>query len=288
MTLTLSRPELLPESPTPDSLHASYLAGMAEVATGVLQGTGGVLRSINVSASMIAATVRHSRAESIGKVAELLLHHEGRLAKFLEEDPKGRQVPRLLERFARERIEEREQLLAEIRQLQEDVHLVREIISTQKAYTTAAGVVERLDLASLVEEAVRCRASTLAKLRVQVEFQSVPHVLAQREKVMQILAVLVDSARSTRGEEAKTSEMIALNLEQASPEFVRLIVKGDTAGMPRRSLARRLSQSSGSPHGFSLHAAATAAGEMGGYLSGHSEGEGREISFSLELPAAPK
>lgn len=37
-------------------------------------------------------------------------------------------------------------------------------------------------------------------------------------------------------------------------------------------------------HGFGLHSAATAACEMGGTLTAHSEGAGTGATFTLELP----
>src|SRR5476651_399722 len=53
-------------------VEASRAAGMAEVATGVLHNVGNVLNSVNVSANVLADSVRKSKTTSIRKVADLL------------------------------------------------------------------------------------------------------------------------------------------------------------------------------------------------------------------------
>ena len=42
-----------------------------------------------------------------------------------------------------------------------------------------------------------------------------------------------------------------------------------------------------SGHGFGLHSAALAAGELGGQLRAHSAGEGQGATFELDLPLQP-
>ena len=58
-------------------VEASRMAGMAEVATGVLHNVGNVLTSLNVSANVIASSLHQSKAASLGKLSSLLQDHRG-------------------------------------------------------------------------------------------------------------------------------------------------------------------------------------------------------------------
>jgi two-component system NtrC family sensor kinase len=69
-------------------IDASRLAGMAEVATGVLHNVGNVLNSLNVSTDLIASTLRQSKAESLVKVGEMLREQAAELGSFIADDRK--------------------------------------------------------------------------------------------------------------------------------------------------------------------------------------------------------
>ena len=64
-------------------VNASRLAGMAEVATGVLHNVGNVLNSLNVSASVISAGLKESKADSLAKLSALLRQHAADLGDFM-------------------------------------------------------------------------------------------------------------------------------------------------------------------------------------------------------------
>src|SRR5436853_3036095 len=69
-------------------LESSRLAGMAEVATGVLHNVGNVLNSVNVSSTLICNQVRGSRTSRLRDVILLLNQNSNNLADFLMNDPK--------------------------------------------------------------------------------------------------------------------------------------------------------------------------------------------------------
>src|SRR5690606_24893620 len=77
------------EATRKELMDASRLAGMAEVATGVLHNVGNVLNSLNVSATVLASAVRESKVESLEKLATMLGEQGGNLSTFLTEDPRG-------------------------------------------------------------------------------------------------------------------------------------------------------------------------------------------------------
>jgi PAS domain S-box-containing protein len=273
-------------------MDASRIAGMAEVATGVLHNVGNVLNSLNVSAAVIASGLRQSKAESLAKLAALLREHQDDLAHFLTHDPKGRRVPEFLASLARHAVEERTRLLAEVASLQKNIDHIKEIVSMQQAYATMVGVVEPLDPGLLMEDALRMNAGSLSRhaVRVERDFPFVPAVLGERAKVLQILVNLIRNAKHACDEGGAAEKIVTLRLRPAAQNAVHLIVQDNGVGIPAENLTRIFQHgftTRAQGHGFGLHSAANAAREMKGALHVHSAGPGHGATFTLELPAAP-
>ena len=178
-------------------VDASRLAGMAEVATGVLHNVGNVLNSLNVSASVISAGFKQSKVESLAKVSALLGEHAADLGDFLTNDPKGRRIPEFLESLAVHSLAERDRLLAEAESLQRNVDHIKEIVAMQQSYATMVSIIEPLDAAALMEDSLRMNLGALARHSVNVirDFQPAPQILAEKAKVLQILVNLIRNAK---------------------------------------------------------------------------------------------
>ncbi|HYP18188.1 MAG TPA: PAS domain-containing protein, partial [Opitutus sp.] len=189
--------ELALERAQRELVDASRIAGMAEVATGVLHNVGNVLNSLNVSATVLTAGLKQSKVESLTKVAALLREHAADLGKFLTVDPKGRRIPEFLESLAEHSLAERDRLLKEAESLQKNVDHIKEIVSMQQAYATMVGVIEPLDAIELMEDSLRMNAGALVRHAVGVtrDFQPVPRVMAEKAKVLQILVNLIRNAK---------------------------------------------------------------------------------------------
>lgn len=274
-------------------MDASRMTGMAEVATGVLHNVGNVLNSLNVSATVLANGLRQSKAESLGKVATLLQEHAGDLELFLTRDPKGMRVPELLASLARHGTEEHQRLLQEIEALQKNVDHIKEIVSMQQNYATTVGLIEPLDAAGLMEDALRMNRSSLARhdVRIQREFDPVPPVLAERGKVLQILINLIRNSKFACDDGPNQADkVITLRVRSGPPGRILIDVQDNGIGIPAENLTRIFNHgftTRAQGHGFGLHSSANAASELHGSLTVHSAGPGTGATFTLELPAAP-
>jgi PAS domain S-box-containing protein len=273
-----------------DLAQASRLAGMAEVATGVLHNVGNVLNSLNVSANVIADGLRQSKADSLSRVSELLRERAGDLGEFLRTDPKGRMIPEFVETLARHLLEERSHLLQEIDGLERNIDHIKEIVIMQQAYATIAGALEPLAPAALMEDSVRMNAAELERsdLTLVREFEACPSVQAERGKVMQILINLIRNARHAVEKNAPGEKRIQLRLQPLNAQTVRFTVADNGVGIPPENLTRIFGHgftTRPGGHGFGLHASALAAKEMQGSLSVESAGPGHGAAFMLDLPA---
>lgn len=275
-------------------LDASRTAGMAEVATGVLHNVGNVLTSLNVSASVIAGSLHQSKADSLQKLSNLLTEHASDLGTFLAEDPKGRRVPDFMDSLAKHAIEERDRLLEELASLQQNIDHIKEIVSMQQAYATMVGVLEPLDPAGLMEDALRMNAGALVRHDVRVVrlFQPVRPILAEKAKVLQILINLIRNAKYAADEGRPPQKTVTLRVEPgATPDRVRLVVQDNGIGIPPENLEKIFTHgftTRSSGHGFGLHSSLVVAKEMNGTLTAESDGVGHGATFTLELPVAPQ
>ncbi len=272
-------------------VDASRLAGMAEVATGVLHNVGNVLTSLNVSASVLATTVQQSKSGVLAKVAELFDQHAADLRAFGNDETRGRRLPELLDTISRNAAEERDRLLREVTWLQENIDHIKEIVTMQQTYATMAGMVEPLDPAALMEDALRMNAGALQRHNVacQREFLPAPRVLGEKGKILQILVNLIRNAKYAADEGKAPTKQITLRVGPTDSDRVRLEVEDNGSGISPENLARIFTHgftTKADGHGFGLHSSVSVAKEMNGTLSVHSDGIGRGARFTLELPVA--
>lgn len=275
-----------------DLVDASRLAGMAEVATGVLHNVGNVLNSLNVSATVLAAGFKESKIENLAKISALLKDHAADLGAFMTDDPKGRKIPEYLESLAQHTLAERDRLLAEAESLQRNVDHIKEIVAMQQSYATMVSIIEPLDPVTLMEDSLRMNLGALARHSVTVarDFKPSPQILAEKAKVLQILVNLIRNAKYAADEGGRDDKTVTLRIEPTSDGRVRLIVADNGVGIPAENLTRIFGHGFTTRvggHGFGLHSSANAAREMKGSLTVHSDGLGTGAAFTLELPSAP-
>ncbi len=273
-------------------VDASRRAGMAEVATGVLHNVGNVLTSLNVSANVVATGLHQSKTASLTRLAELLEEHSADLGDFLTRDPKGRRIPEFMSSLADHLRGESERLLAEVASLQQNIDHIKDIVAMQQAYATMLGVVEPLEPATLMEDAVRMNAGALVRHDVAVErrFVPVPRVRAERAKVLQILVNLIRNAKYAADEGGAAEKLITLGIAPGPAGFVRLSVRDNGIGIAPDTLAKLFTHgftTRAGGHGFGLHSSAVVAREMQGHLAAHSDGLGHGATFTLDLPVEP-
>ncbi|MGH7997528.1 MAG: sensor histidine kinase [Opitutaceae bacterium] len=272
-------------------IGASRLAGMAEVATGVLHNVGNVLGSLNVSAALISKALRDSKAGTLAKASELIHRNAAQLGRFFTRDPKGQLIPDFLSSLAHALAEERKRILEEAEALRRNIDHVKEIVAMQQAYASTAGALEALAPAALMEDSLRMNSSVLGRDEVELvrDFREVSPVRAQRGKALQILINLIRNAKHAVDEASIPDKIITLRIAPGPGGRVRLTVRDNGVGIPAENLTRIFAHgftTRPGGHGFGLHSSALAARELGGSLTVASDGPNTGSAFTLELPAA--
>lgn len=273
-------------------LEASRVAGMAEVATGVLHNVGNVLNSVNVSTHVLTERIRKSKVSSVGRVVELLKAHQADLGSFLSTDPKGKQLPGFLEGLSTHLNREQAEALQELSVLHKHVEHIKQVVAMQQGYAKTAGVTTAEDVVQLAEDALSMNESGLEKHHIALvrDYQpSLPRITIDRHKVIQILLNLVRNAKYACDEGGGEEKRVVLRIRQDQQQ-VTISVADNGIGIPAENLDRIFSHgftTRKNGHGFGLHSSALAAKEMGGGLYVTSEGRGKGAEFRLELPIQP-
>jgi len=272
-------------------VEASRLAGMAEVATGVLHNVGNALNSVNVSAELLMNRARNSRIDRVAKLAELLRAQESDLATFFVQDPQGRQIPAFVDTLAKLLAREQSDMLGELKSLQTNIEHIKGVIAMQQNYSRLSGVTEAFGVSELVEDALTMNAEALARHHVAVnrDYLAQPAVTVEKHKVLQILVNLIRNAKYACDDSGGDDKKITVQIS-ADHERAKISVSDNGIGIPEENLARIFTHgftTRKNGHGFGLHNSANAAQELGGSLKASSAGTGLGATFVLELPLCP-
>ena len=271
----------------------SRQAGMAEVATGILHNVGNVLNSVSVSATVVCHRLRHSEVEDLYRAACMLDEQNGRLPQFLTNDPRGKLLPEYLAKASKLLASQRDELVAEMTGVVQHIAHIKEIVAMQQTHAKVFGLMEPILPIVLVEDALQMNAAAFDRHGVRVIHQfdeSVPAVLVDRHKVLQILINLLRNAKYALDEQGPPEKRLEIHVARAGEGNVAITVRDNGVGIAAENLTRIFGHgftTKKDGHGFGLHIGALAAKQMNGSLSVSSDGLGQGATFTLELPIAP-
>ena len=267
---------------------ASRQAGMADVATSVLHNVGNVLNSVNVSANLVADSLRRSRAAGLSRVVSLLQEHQSDLGRFVAHDARGKVLPTYLAELSRHLSSDNKNALQELDSLKGNIDHIKDIVAMQQRYAKLGGMAEPIDVKELVEESLRINQSAFDRQAVKIvrQFATVPQVTVDKHKVLQILVNLLRNAKDSCEELGERERRVTIVVERCATGL-RIAVSDNGVGIAAEHLGRIFTHgftTKKTGHGFGLHSAALAAREIGGSLRVESPGPGRGATFVLELP----
>jgi signal transduction histidine kinase len=274
-------------------VEIAHEAGMAEVAVGTLHNVGNLLNSISVAAESVSAKVSESKVEGVLQLADLLQANRPDLAGFFERDPRAKLLPDYCQKLGGRLVNERECTLSEVSELLASVALARETVASLQEYARDGQdhlLTDQIDLALLVDAALRLQAANIVRTQVQVEkrLAVVPPVALQRYKVMHVLINLIKNAVEAMQRSPTSARVLTVELGRRSDRSVALQIADTGEGIPAEHLKRIFSYAFTTKpdgHGFGLHASANYIRQMGGQLLAQSDGPGRGARFTLLFPS---
>jgi len=273
-------------------LDASRQAGMAEIASGVLHNVGNVLTSASVSVWLAAEKTRKSRVSGLAKATELMSQHADDLGTFITADEKGKQLPAYLTKLAEHLTAEQAAILEELASLQDNIEHIKSIISMQQSYAGIAGVVEPVTISDVLGDVLKMNAASFERHRIQVvqDYGEMPPPVLDKHKLLQILVNMIKNAKYAMIDRGGQDKRLTLRVRPGEEDRLQIKVIDNGVGISEDNLTRIFASgftTKKDGHGFGLHSSALMATEMGGSLTGSSDGLGKGATFTLELPVQP-
>jgi PAS domain S-box-containing protein len=268
----------------------SRMAGMAEVATGVLHNVGNVLNSLSVSATLVADGLRNSKVPNLKRAATMLRDQNGHIADYLSTDPKGKLIPEYITTVVDQISTEHTKLASQMTSVGTHIEHIKEIVAMQQSYAKVSGVYENLEIGALVDDALRMNAAAFDRHGIELTRDceaNLPMVTVDRHKVLQILINLLRNAKYAMDQRRDNNKSLTVRVASSNPGFVKITVLDNGIGIAPENLKKIFNHgftTKRDGHGFGLHSGANAAKEMGGTLAAKSEGVGKGAEFVLELP----
>ncbi|MGV8864844.1 MAG: DAHL domain-containing protein [Pseudomonas sp.] len=270
-------------------VNTARQAGMAEIATNVLHNVGNVLNSVNISADLVVRKLQSSKTLGLGKAVGLMNEHLDDLGEFLALDQKGKLLPGYLNQLVEAIAAEHQNMTDELRQLCKSVDHIKEIVATQQSYAGASCIEEPLSIPDLLEDALRMNSGALTRHNVGVirDYVDLPHVMADKHRLLLILVNLISNAKQAMSNISDRDREMTLQVSVDEDAILRISVRDNGEGILPENITRVFAHgftTHKDGHGFGLHSCALAAIEMSGRLTAHSDGPGKGAFFTLELP----
>lgn len=263
-----------------DVVETARVAGMAEVATGVIHNVGNALNTVGVTAQVVSSKLADTTFERrLERLAELL--------EIGGADPGA--VTRYVRTLAKGARELREGLAAEIERLRGAVAHVANVISAQQAHARNRGVIDTFRVGDAVEDVARLAKPALARFAVTLLLEGEMDTLitAERHQIVQVLDNVIRNAAEALSVRPEGRCVRVVTTPAADGVRIQVIDNGPGVGAAYRE---RIFQhgftlkETGS--GFGLHVSAVAARGLGGRLELDPPSQ-EGASFSLWLPLVP-
>ncbi|WP_224371179.1 trifunctional serine/threonine-protein kinase/ATP-binding protein/sensor histidine kinase [Hyalangium versicolor] len=269
-------------------VETARAAGMAEVAVNVLHNVGNVLTSAVINLEVMEATAGSIHMERLKQAMALLEERRGDLATFLTQEPKGIQLADYLFALTDQLLLERNSLRESMKEMGKHIEHIRAIVQVQQTYARSTIITEECELSNLVGDALSIQMPALRRHGVDVtqELVTLPTVLLDKHKVLQILVNLISNAKNAMGALPEGERHMHVRLT-AEGDFARIQISDTGMGIAPESRDRLFSQgytTREGGHGLGLHSSALAATLLGGRLMLESDGVGKGATATLELP----
>ena len=277
------------ENRNKELIDLSRLAGMAEVASEVLHNVGNVLNSVNVSATSIVQNLSNSQLSRVKQVTEMIAEHIDDVGTFFTEDTRGKHIPTYLVKAADLLVNEQVELLDKIQSITDDIDHIKEIVRMQQSHARTSGLKTETLVTEVLEDAIRLNDSHLRRHKIKVvrEFEEIGLVHIDKSRVLQIVTNLIRNASEALVAGNDAERLLKVRCCRHEQSLLRIEVVDNGIGISPENLTKIFGYgftTREKGHGFGLHSSAIAASDMGGRLSGHSEGLGHGAIFVLELP----
>ena len=272
-------------------VNSARIAGMSEIASGVLHSVGNVLNSVNVSTTLVRRRTEHLaiRVQDLEATLEILDKYEDGLGDFLEHDSRGQQFLPFLSELTRAIGSLHAEITEELRRLGGSVVQTLSLVRSQQSYAGKTGSFEPADLGAEIDAAAAICDQAIGfkgDVRYVREFEELPMVSVDKHRLMEILVNLIQNAQQVMEEHGVDPKVLTLRVLRDGDEHALIEVQDNGPGIGEQDLTRVFEHgytTQKDRHGVGLHLSMIAASEMEASLWAESEGLGKGATFIMRI-----
>ena len=264
----------------------SHQAGKAEIASGVLHHVGNTLNSLGIANNTARRDLKAIKPARLQSASSLILSHRETLATFFTEDKQGQHLPAYLAAFSGQLLSNVQSVEAELEMIDSLLEQLRSVIGAQTVFAKVIAQNELLNLADLVDLALKGQAEELLNISIVRNYKIVPVVSSNRHKLLQILLSLIDNAREAIRSAIPSLAEIVISLYSEKSNVV-IEIRDSGVGMSKEAMSMLWQVGYTTKirgQGVGLHDSANAAREIGATIAASSDGCGRGACFTIRLP----
>lgn len=278
-------------------LTVAHQAGMAEVAVSVIHNIGNVLNSVGVSVALMKEKMSHTLYDKISLLSEMLQRHNSDLIIYFKDDKQGRLIPGYLPVLFDEMKEHKESLDKEVTYLQQQYHIIKDILSAEQVVSDKHDFSEKVVVSHLMDLSIQTVITEDSLLLKNIKLNKYYHyksfIYTYKTHLMQILVNLLKNAvESVMELDKKQKRCIDIVIEsKEESENIEIRVKDNGMGILEENFPKIFTfgfTTKQKGHGFGLHNAALTAKQLGGSLTVESDGFLTGAQFILTLPMIKK
>lgn len=272
-----------------EAIIISRQAGMAEIANNVLHNIGNVLNSVNTSADLLASSLRDSKLNYLPKLDDLLQKNLSNLADFFTQNPKGKLLPSYISELSQHWQYENQFHIQECETLIKSIQHIKEIVSMQQSIAGTYGVIDKIDLTELIEDAINIVLFNLQAEHIKVirEYDQFDPTYIDKSKLLQILINLIKNAKDALLASSNHEKIMTISLKCHNQNTIQIQVTDNGIGILPENIPKLFTQgftTKPKGHGFGLHSSIFTANELQGSLTVVSEGPMKGATFTLQFP----
>jgi len=273
-------------------VEAAHMAGMAEIATGVLHNIGNAINSVNIRINLVKEKIDCINVQRLLQVAELFESNAGKLDNYLSSDPRGQKVLPYLKLTLNNLHDHREDILSDLHFLDSQVNHICEIVILQQSYAKGKGEFrESCRIDEILMDSVRIQKDFLDRneIAIETDFTYSEPMLLERHQLIQVFVNLIrNAAQSIAAAQAHgiISLFIRLAEDSGSP-MVEVSIKDTGAGFPpelKTTIFQYGFSTKKEGKGFGLHFCANYIQSIGGSIRAESEGPDRGAQLIVQIP----
>ncbi len=264
----------------------AHREGMADISSEILHNTGNILNSINASVHLMKDVIDNSAINDLMKANHMLKKNLDDIENFINNDAKGKKLFQFYIGLGYSFTELQNQLLHYINRLDNKVKSINEIIAAQQNYADVVEITEELDIAWVVNDAIKLFSRSFDYYQIQVikDYQCMPKVPAQRMKLFPILVNIISNAGEAMFENPENERKLIFTIyEDNQGKYIR--VTDNRRGKSINLLEKIFENGSAlsKDYGFGFYRYTNDMSEMGGEIWVESDGPGKGTTFVIQF-----